>query len=84
MHITYCIEVSRVLSQGNKVAASSDLGVGTKSHGRAAPAVPSAMCCTSNLIFIDYVSFKLYISHMIYFTVVSRTKIVFCSKLCFY
>ena len=55
-----------------------------KSHGRAAPAVPSAMCCTSNLIFIDDVSFKLYVSHMIYFTVVSKTKIVFCSKLCFY
>ena len=59
------------------------LGVGSKSHCRATPAVPCPICCTSNLIFINYVSLKPYVSH-IYFTVVNRTKIVFCSKLCFY
>ena len=57
--------------------------VGSKSHCRAAPAVPCPICCTSYLIFINYVSLKPYVSH-IYFTVVNRTKIVFCSKLCFY
>ena len=57
--------------------------VGSKSHCRAAPAVPCPICCTSNLIFINYVSLKPYVSH-IYFTVVNKTKIVFCSKLCFY
>ena len=51
--------------------------VGSKSHCRAAPAVPSPICCTSNLIFINYVSLKPYVSH-IYFTVVNKTKIVFC------
>ena len=58
--------------------------VGAKSHGCAAPAMTSLIWCASNLIFIDDVSFKLYVSHRIYFTVVSKTKIVFCSKLCFY
>ena len=58
--------------------------VGSKSHCRAVPAVPSPIRCASNLIFIDDVSFKLLVSHMVYFTVVSKTKIVFCFKLCFY
>ena len=48
--------------------------VGSKSHCRAVPAVPSPICCTSNLIFINYVSLKPYVSH-IYFTVVNKTKI---------
>ena len=33
--------------------------VGSKSHCRAVPAVPSPIWCASNLIFIDDVSFKL-------------------------
>ena len=42
-------------SEGNKTF----LSVGSKSHCRAVPAVPSPIWCASNLIFIDDVSFKL-------------------------
>ena len=64
-------------------APKPSLWVGSKSHCRAVPCRAEPICCTSNLIFINYASLKPYVSH-IYFTVVNKTKIVFCSKLCFY
>ena len=67
-----------------KFMQNEQITVGSKSHCRAVPAVPSPIWCANNLIFIDDASFKLLVSHMVYFTVVSKTKIVFCFKLCFY
>ena len=51
--------------------------------GLKATAVPRLPCRARSAALINYVSLKPYVSH-IYFTVVNKTKIVFCSKLCFY
>ena len=54
------ININSIRGQKLELLAFLDFHqVGSKSHCRAVPAVPSPIWCASNLIFIDDVSFKL-------------------------